>query len=127
CEPRDVPDDPAHAFRDARGDVHLISSHYVTHKDVGPELNTVQHRCPVSMKSTYNSNPSRYADKEWLFAPYTTDGTNVFALIHDEYHGDDFPGRCPTGVFDRCWYNAVTLARSTDGGTTFRHALPPPK
>jgi hypothetical protein len=126
CEPRDNPDDPAHAYRDARGDVHLIASHYVTRQSVGPDLNHVEHRCPVVMRSSYDPDPARYQDKEWLFAPYSPDGTNVFALIHEEYHGNEFGNRCPSGVFERCWYNAVTLARSTDGGATFQHARPAP-
>jgi hypothetical protein len=47
--------------------------------------------------------------------------------VHNEYHGNDFPGRCPSLDVFRCWNNAVTLARSTDGGKTFRHARPAPR
>jgi hypothetical protein len=34
--------------------------------------------------------------------------------------------RAASGVFEACWYNAVTLALSSDGGQSFRHARPPP-
>ena len=79
------------------------------------------------MRSAYDSHPSRFQDKEWLFSPYTPDGRTVFGLIHDEYQGNTHPGRCATGDYLRCWYNAITLARSDDGGATFHHALPTPR
>jgi hypothetical protein len=74
CEPRDIPDTPARAYRDAAGTVHLLASHYVTRQMTGPDLDHVQHRCPVVMRSAYDGRPSRYADREWLSAPYTLDG-----------------------------------------------------
>jgi hypothetical protein len=126
CEPRDIPDAPARAFRDAAGQVHLIASHYVSRQSVGPNLNRVKHRCAVIMQSDYNPDPSKFEDKEWILAPYTTDGKTVYALVHDEYQGNTHPGRCASGIYLRCWYNAVTLAVSTDGGQSFRHARPPP-
>jgi hypothetical protein len=126
CEPRDIPDEPAHAFRDDRGEVHLIASHYVSRANTGPTLDRVRHRCPVIMRSSYDRSPSKYAYKEWMFSPYTVDGRTVYALVHDEFHGDEVPGECPSGNFFKCWYNAITLARSTDRGATFDHARPPP-
>ena len=50
----------------------------------------------------------------------------MFGLIHDEYQGNAHVGRCPSRNHQRCWYNAVTLARSDDSGATFRHARPAP-
>src|SRR5205823_11399174 len=54
--------------------------------------------------------------------------TTVYALIHNEYHAYDHPGQCsapPSEQFDKCWYNAITLATSTDGGRTYiDHAVP---
>jgi hypothetical protein len=126
CEPRDIPDEPAHAFRDDRGQVHLIASHYVSRDNTGPSLDRVRHRCPVIMRSAYDRRPSKYAYKEWIFSPYTVDGRNVYALIHDEYHGNEVPGECPSNNLFKCWYNAITLAHSTDRGATFRHARRPP-
>jgi hypothetical protein len=127
CEKRDVPDTPARAFRGADGQVHLLASHYVTREMIGPGLNDVRHRCAVSMRSAYSPHPDRYEDKEWVMAPYTEDGKTVYALVHDEYQGHTHPGRCPSGQYPRCWYNAVTEVVSTDGGETFHHVLPPPR
>jgi hypothetical protein len=125
CEAIDLPDAPARAFRDAGGRVHLIASHFVTRQATGPDLDHVRHRCEVSMRSALDPDPATFADKEWLFAVYAL-GDQVLGLVHDEYQGNTHPGRCPSGVYLRCWYNAVTLARSGDGGQTFVHARPPP-
>lgn len=32
---------------------------------------------------------------------------------------------CPLGEYMECWYNAVTFAKSTDGGDTYTHATAP--
>ena len=49
----------------------------------------------------------------------------MYALLHNEYQGYRHPGRCPSGEYFKCWYNAVTLATSRDGGRTFTHAPAP--
>jgi hypothetical protein len=126
CAPGDIPDSSAHAFRDDQGAVHLIASADTVRQAVGPTLATAKHRCQVVLRSTRDPDPGDYDYKEWIFGTYTLDGKTVFALVHDEYHGNEVFGRCPSGVFDRCWYNAVTLARSDDSGATFRHARTPP-
>jgi hypothetical protein len=125
CSPIDIPDAPARAFRDAEGRVHLIASHYVTRAMVGPSLDGVRHDCRHVMVSDLDGDPARFDDREWIAAPYTTDGRTVYALVHDEYQGDKHPGECPSGQYLKCWYNSITLARSTDGGRTFTHAPPP--
>jgi hypothetical protein len=126
CEQRDIPDAPARAYRDARGSVHLLAAHYVNREMKGRTLGSVKHECPVIMRSAYNPNPSKFEDKEWIAAPYTLDGKTIFALIHNEFQGYVHPGLCSSTLFLRCWYNAVTLARSDDLGATFHHARPAP-
>jgi hypothetical protein len=126
CEPRDIPDAPARAYRDAAGTVHLIASHYVNRQMTGPSLGRVKHDCALIMRSAYNRNPDEFADTEWIAAPYTLDGNTVFAMVHNEYHGYAHPGECASGLSLRCWYSAITLARSDDRGATFRHARPAP-
>jgi hypothetical protein len=128
CEQRDIPDLPARAFRDARGRVHLISSDYVNRAAVGPDLNHVRHKCRVVMRSRLSSQPRLYTDREWIASPYTADGETVFALVHDEYHGNQHTSaHCLSTSNLECWYNAITLVRSDNGGLNFRHALPPPR
>jgi hypothetical protein len=125
CSPLDIPDAPARAFRDSGGRVHLIASHYVTRAMVGPDLDRVRHGCRRVMASHFDPNPAHFQDREWLAAPFTTDGRTVHALVHDEYQGDKHAGRCPSGKYLKCWYNSITLARSTNGGRTFTHAPAP--
>jgi hypothetical protein len=126
CAPDDIPDIPARAFRDAQGRVQLIASHYTNRRMSGPDLDHLLRDCGVVMPSSYNPDPAMFDDREWIHSPYTLDGTTVFALVHDEYQGHTHPGRCPSGEYFACWYNAVTLAVSTDGGASFEHATPPP-
>jgi hypothetical protein len=126
CEPRDVPDTPARAFRDSDGTVHLLASHYVTRQETGSSLDRVRHRCGVVMRPHYDPDPSHFQDKEWLSATYALNGKTVFGLIHDEYQGNTHAGHCISNEYLRCWYNAITLARSDDAGATFKQAPPAP-
>jgi hypothetical protein len=126
CAPDDIPDIPARAFQDAQGRVQLIASHYTNRRMSGPDLDHLTRDCGVLMPSHYNPDPAKFDDREWIHSTYTLDGTTVFALVHDEYQGHTHPGRCPSGEYFACWYNAVTLAVSTDGGATFEHAAPQP-
>jgi hypothetical protein len=81
------------------------------------------------MASHSDPDPAKFNDREWIASPYTRDGKRIFALVHSEYHGYEHPGRCRSRRFDpvapKCWYNAITLASSTNGGRSFRHARPP--
>jgi hypothetical protein len=142
CEDNHIPDLPARAFKDSTGKVQLTMSHFVNRRMIGPSLGTVAVDCGVTMSSHGNADPAAYDDAEWISSPYTLDGSTVYSLVYDEYHGWDHPGMCssqgqpnvpkraniPTGVagFDpACWYSAVTLAVSTNGGATYTHAAPP--
>jgi hypothetical protein len=122
CEKIDTPDAPARAFRDAAGTVHLIASHYVARAMIGPTLGSVRHRCDVAFASTAEHQYESHRNHEWLSGLYTTDGITVHALVHNEFHGADYPGLCPlAGAYD-CWWNSVTYAVSTDRGYHFHDA-----
>ena len=55
----------------------------------------------------------------------------MYGLIHAEHQGwQDRPGYCirPGESWPdkaKCWYNALTLATSTNGGASFTHTTPP--
>ncbi len=119
CEPIDVPDAPARALRDDRGRVQLYASHYLVRRFVGPSLDRVRHSCRVVMRSGFDPRPEAYDDRDWLASLYTEDGRTIHALVHDEYQGNQHPGRCPSGSYQKCWYNAITTATSTDGGESY--------
>ena len=126
CNDDDIPDQPARAFRNAAGDVVLIDTHHVVRRFVGSSLASVERDCAVIMSSGTKRDPALYDDREWLASTYTPNGTTVYGLIHAEYQGWQ-DGGCGTSFEDRkrCWYNAVTLARSDNGGASFAHAAPP--
>lgn len=125
CEPGDIPDTPARAFRDAQGGVQLVASHYVNRRMLGPDLNHLARDCTVIMPSHYDPDPAKFDDREWIHSIYTPDGTTIFALLHNEYQGNTHPGQCPSGEYLECWHNAITLAISTNGGISFEHAPSP--
>lgn len=126
CNPDDTPDLPARAFRDANGLVHLISGHFYNRWFSGRGLNQVRRRCDVVLSSSFDADPAKFNDREWISSLYTKDGQTVFALVHNEYQGNTHGGRlCSSMSYFKCWYNAVTLAVSRDGGRTFSQPLAP--
>jgi hypothetical protein len=129
CEARDLPDFPARAFRDSHRRVQLIASHFNGRRAVGRDLDHLRHRCKVVMASHMDPDPAKFDDREWIASTYSRNGKRVFALVHSEYHGYEHAGRCRSRKFNpvtpKCWYNAITLASSTNGGRSFRHARAP--
>jgi hypothetical protein len=125
CEAFDIPDLPVRAFRDDQGNVQLISAHFTNRRFIGSSLNTVKHDCTPILKSESLEDPALYSYHQWLSSPYTEDGKTIYALVHNEYYGSKELGRCPPGDAS-CWYNAVTLAVSTDGGASYHAASEPP-
>ncbi len=125
CEPTDYPDLPTRALRDSGDAVTLTIPHMTNRRLVGPDFDRLSHPCGATLKSHREADPDRWNDREWVASTWTPDGTTVYALLHNEYQGRRHPGRCPSGVYQRCWWNAVTHAVSTDGGRTFMHATPP--
>lgn len=125
CSGAEEPDLPARAIRESRGRVHLFLSNYETYRMSGPDLNHLRPVCRPVMTSPDDPDPSHYRDRRWVGSPFTFDGKHVWALVHHEYQGDQHEGRCPEQSYYPCWYNAITLARSSDGGRTFRQARSP--
>jgi hypothetical protein len=126
CELIDIPDAIARAFRDYKGTVHLVSSHYITRESLGPTLESAKHDCQVAYNSRHDGNPANYDDATWLGPFYNIDGKRVVALGHMEYHGWEHPGMCASKTDDvTCWYNAETFHMSEDGGYQFTSLKPP--
>ncbi len=126
CATDDIPDLPARAFRDSGGKVQLISSHIQTRRMIGPTLDTLARDCTVRMRSDHNPDPAQFDDSEWLAAPYTEDGSIIYALVHMEYHGWEHSTDCQPPNHFPCWYNSITLASSTDAGASYADAADPP-
>lgn len=126
CETMNYPDLPARAFRDFEGRTQLLLSHFDNFRLIGPSLEDLEVDCTPVMSSHRDPAPRRFADREWIGSLFTADGETVWALVHDEYQGNRHRGRCPSRRYIRCWYNAITLARSDDGGRSYRPVAPPP-
>ena len=130
CEPENIPDIAARAFRDAEGMVQLWIGHYVNYRMIGPDLNNLKPDCTLLMRSDFDADPSEFNDSEWLASSYTEDGNTIYAVVHNEYRGDTHnaarPGQCPSGERLTCLDTSVTMAISTDGGDSFRDLLEPP-
>lgn len=126
CEQIDIPDAQARAFRDFKGTVHLIASHYVTRAGLGPTLESAKHSCQVVYNSPHDGNVADFNDATWLTAFYSVDGKKIVGFGHMEYHGWEHPGMCSQKTdTPSCWYNVDTFNISTDGGYHFARPNPP--
>jgi hypothetical protein len=127
CAVEESPDLPVRAFRDARGRVQMLISSFANYRLSGPSLGRLEPSCVPVKGSIASPRPASFADREWIASLFTRDGRTVWALVHEEYQGNRHPGRCPSHRYEDCWYNAVTLARSGDGGRSFQPARRPPR
>jgi hypothetical protein len=129
CQPDDIPDIGARAIKDSLNRTQLIVSHFNTRREIGTTLDNVAHNCTVVLFSDGDGDPSHYNDAEWLHSLYTNDGTTVYGFVHDEYHGWDFYEECAglvgTPDINKCWYNSVTFATSTNRGDSYTQAASP--
>ncbi|MFC1679938.1 Ig-like domain-containing protein, partial [Elusimicrobiota bacterium] len=119
CEKYDLPDAPARAFRDAAGKVNLLATHINGRRMVGDSLDTVRKECPVVMASRKDPDFDTCAYHEWVTSPYTPDGENVYALVHNEWYAPVAGQQCDRHV--DAWVNSVTLAVSRDRGASYSH------
>jgi hypothetical protein len=120
CDATDIPDLPVRALRDATGEIQVIVPHYVNRRLVGPDFDHLRHPCQAILGSKDDPDPARFSDRVWIASLFSLDGLHVTALLHEEYQGHRHPGRCPSGQYARCWYNAIASAVSADGGTSYR-------
>jgi hypothetical protein len=129
CQQDDIPDIAARAFKDSLGRTQLVVSHYNTRREIGTALDNVTHDCNVVLWSDVDSDPSHYNDAEWLHTMYSLDGQTVYGLIHHEYQGWNFNETCAnligTPDINKCWYNSITFATSTDSGNNYTQAPVP--
>jgi len=122
CAPDDIPDHPARAFRTADGNVTLLASHINARRDVGTNLNTVQHSCTVVHASEEDTTFGDFRYHQWLQAPYTLDGKTIYVLTHNEWYGNLVKPSCNGDLIDG-WISAVTFLVSTNGGATYNRPL----
>ena len=122
CDPIDIPDTPARALRLKNGSVQLYATNRDNRVDSGPDLLHLEHRCPVVYRGRGEADPAAYDDRAWIASLWTPDGQTIWAVVHNEYHGELRPVLCPTRRYMDCWFNSLTLAVSHDGGAHYDRA-----
>lgn len=128
CEPNDVPDAMARAFRDYKGIIHFVTAATDLYASLGPSLVKLERSCEAAYRSSNNTNPAAFNDQAWIDSFFTPDGINVAGLTHTEYHGWAIPGECHItngNQYSACEYDSDTYHYSTDGGYHF-HSLKAP-
>ncbi len=123
CAPIDVPDINPRAYRDARDQVVMFAMHFQNRALRGPNLTHLKLDCHVALDSAFDANPAHYDDRRYIAATWTTNGRDVSALIHEEYHADDHK-TCRVGDSLGCWFNTVLAFHSADGGASFAPSAP---
>jgi len=127
CEPSDVPDAAARAFRDTSGKIHLFAASDKARPFLGSSLDNLRHSCQVVYQGNRSNSLEKFDDEGWLESFFTQNGRDVIALVSMDYH----PGRHKLPCLNdnaksgRCWYSAITLAQSSDGGDTFLNSSSP--
>ena len=113
CEYNDRPDMALRPFRDVAGVVQANRSWTNNRRFAGPDLDSIEALCDVTLSSDFDTDPSHYNNNEWFQALYTEDGQTVHAILHNEHNerGTNY------------WN--MTYALSTDGGRTFHQPDPP--
>lgn len=123
CDSADTFDTPAMAFKDANGRVHLFSGIAGSYMSIGSTLDNVKRDCskPFSTFEKSKTEVGSFDNWKWYRSPWTEDGTTIYSLVHNEFHGWDVNAaqNCPSQNQNACLFPSVTVAKSTDGGKTF--------
>lgn len=119
----DLPDSVVSAFHNAScSQTTMIESQIRAYRQVGTSLNTLG---SASSTPVYQSaGDTNYGDEkyhEWLAGAYTDDGTNIYALVHDEWYDWITDSTCQKSNQANSRIDNVTLVVSNDGGATFHH------
>lgn len=134
CSVLDILDEPARAVRLADGSLILAAPNApVNYIFRGSGFTSLRKDCKPVLSSPASTSPSSWAHWYWISSLYR-EGSTLHALLHSEYH-DPFASNCKLGDLspaNRCWYNSISAAASTDNGATFstiaapEHVVAPP-
>ncbi|OGT30772.1 MAG: hypothetical protein A3E87_07410 [Gammaproteobacteria bacterium RIFCSPHIGHO2_12_FULL_35_23] len=132
CSPFDFPDNPVRAFIDNNNQVQLVfgsGENGFMQNTTGSSLNgPLVHTCTnssITEPGTYGqlqAPPSSFNNKLWIVNTWTNDGKTIYALIHNEFHGElQSPTYCPSSQKSKiCQYWNLIAANSNDGGKTYQ-------
>lgn len=128
CATLDLPDVQAHAFRDEKGKIVLVSGNAPNNYwSKGPGFNQLARVCTSVLRSPDEWDFDEYKPMQWIASAYTEDGKKVHALVHNEYHDPHSPDCKPgdTQPSNPCWYNFISYAVSNNGGASFTQPAAP--
>lgn len=129
CDQWDVPDMTPHAFRDPSGVIHFFATgsinHAINREMLGADFGHLRHMCDIAFKGSVDKNPAAYDDNGWLSVTYAT-GNTVYAVIHNEWHGNDENTTLCPSKSSSCNETSLSAAISTDSGYHFER-YPGPK
>jgi len=89
CPGGGAPDLPIRGFRNAEGQVQFNLSGPTNFRMIGKDIDSVQIDCNPTIPSDLDPDPAQFNFVEWMGSVYTLDGKTVYALIHNEYHGEE--------------------------------------
>jgi hypothetical protein len=126
CDNDHIPDSPARAFKNAENQIIFFATHYTNQPLVGRSFDTLTPDCSHRFIAHMNPEPDKFDARIWLQTFYTEDGNTVYSIGSSDYHGTWF-NVCVNAPKDnpKCWWSALVLAVSDDGGKTFTMSTPP--
>lgn len=92
----------------------------------GASFDNLIRNCRAILISGDSPYAHTFDNQEWITSVYR-EGEVIHALVHNEYH-DPIATTCRVGdtsPSNPCWYNGISYAVSTDGGTTFLQSAAP--
>ena len=130
----DFPDEPARAIIGPDGLVQLFAtnSHGLYRSVGGTDLDKpFQRDCKPILTSDYKnigegSAPTQYTNQLWIWSVWAdeaTRGQKIYALLHNEFHGELNPTFCSSSDKNDCWYSNLISAVSKNGGQTYRFVV----
>jgi hypothetical protein len=126
CEQWMVPDAPVRALVDASGKVVLFSANASNWSMTGSSLDKLVKSCGSAFKANQIADPKAFDAEGWIEATFTQDGSNVLALVSNDWSPKKAANpvksaACPAVGSSPCDYMSITIARSSDGGKTFKY------
>jgi hypothetical protein len=119
CAEDDIPDTPLRAVRVDKDHVIAFATHEQNRAFLGSSLGAMKRDCRIVFAGRHSDRPEDYSDRVWIASTWSEDGRTIFALGHDEYQAHRRPGGCRFATYTECWWNAIVLLRSDDGGRSF--------
>ncbi|UUX94129.1 hypothetical protein [Aquabacterium sp. J223] len=126
CDAEDFPDSPARAYRRGDGKLVVSAAHFTNLQRVGDGFDHLRSSCRSIFRSAMDSRPDAFNARTWLQTFYVVGDDKVVALGSADYHGEWFNNCNSRGIpGTNCWWSALIVAISTDGGQSFEAPQPP--